>query len=264
MNVFARELKVHRRGLIFWSLGIVMMVYSGMAKYAAYEAAGESVTDILAQLPKGIQVVFGMSGFDLGKATGFYGVLFLYLAVMGAVHAALLGAHLIAKEERDHTSEFLYPKPVARSGILTGKLLAGLVNVVVFNLVSYASSLYFIDYFSDGEPFAVDVAVLTVGLLFIQLIFFSIGALVAGVSRKPKGSASRATSVMFGTFLLYYLVNMNEKLDFLRFFTPFKYFDAAVLMNEGLDPVFIALSVGIIAAAVFGTYRFYSARDLTV
>jgi len=70
---------------------------------------------------------------------------------------------------------------------------------------------------------------------------------------------------LFLTFLLWYVVNMEERLDFLKYFTPFKYFDAANLMaDHALDPVFVVLSVVIIALAVFATYRFYAARDLTV
>ena len=264
MNVFLRELKVHRWGLFWWSFGIVWLVYAGMAKYAAYSAAGQSVVDVMDQLPKAIKVVFGLSGFDLGTASGFYGVLFLYLAVMAAVHAVLLGAHLIAKEERDHTSEFLYTKPASRSRVLTGKLLAGLVNLIVFNLVTLATSFYFVNMFGKGEKFGSDMVALMVGLFFIQLVFFSIGAVVAGTSHKPKSAASVATSIMFLTFLLYYLVNMSESLGFLEYFTPFKYFDAAALMANGLDPIFVGLSVVIVALAIFGTYRFYAARDLSV
>jgi ABC-2 type transport system permease protein len=265
MNVFLREMKAHRWGLIFWSLGMVMMIYSGMAKYGAYEAAGESVTAILDQMPQSMQAVFGMTGFDLTTAAGFYGMLFLYLAVMGAVHASLLGAHLIAKEERDHTSEFLYAKPASRSRVLTGKLLAGLANIVIFNLVTTASSFYFVDFFNKDEPFGSDIVLLMVGLLFLQVIFFAIGAAVAGTSHKPKSAASRSTSIMFSTFLLFYMVNLNEDLDFLKYLTPFKYFEAGKLMADGaLDPVFVVLSVVIVALALFGTYRFYSARDLAV
>lgn len=265
MNVFLREMKAHRWGLIFWSLGMVMMIYSGMAKYGAYEAAGQSVEVILAQIPRSMQAVFGMTGFDLTTAAGFYGMLFLYLAVMGAVHASLLGAHLIAKEERDHTSEFLYAKPASRSRVLTGKLLAGVANLAVFNLVTTVSSFYFVDYFNKDEAFGGDIVLLMIGLFFLQVVFFAIGAAVAGTSRKPKSAASRSTSIMFATFLLFYMVNLNEDLDFLKYFTPFKYFEAGTLMAEGaLDPVFVGLSVVIVAAAIFGTYRFYSARDLSI
>ena len=265
MNVFLREMKAHRWGLIFWSLGMVMMIYSGMAKYGAYEAAGESVTAILDQMPDTVRVVFGMTGFDLSTAAGFYGMLFLYLAVMGAVHAALLGAHLIAKEERDHTSEFLYAKPASRSRVLTGKLLAGLANLIIFNLVTTASSLYFVDFFNKDAPFGDDIVLLMIGLFFLQVIFFAIGAAVAGTSHKPKSAASRATSIMFGMFLLYYVVNLNQDLEFLKYFTPFKYFEASALMTDGaLDPVFVVLSVVIVALAITGAYRSYSSRDLAI
>jgi len=265
MNIFLRELKAHRWGLFFWCLGMVSLVYMGMTKYGAYEASGESVQQIMDALPKGVQAVFGLTGFDLSTAAGFFGVLFMYIAVMGAVHAALLGSGLIAKEERDRTSEFLYSKPASRGKILTGKLLAGLFNLVVFNLVTLASSVYFVDYFNKDAPFGADIILLMAGLFFIQLVFFAIGALVAGTTHRPKAAASVATSIMFLTFLLAYAINMEEKLDFLKFITPFKYFDAANLMaDHALDPVFVVLSVAIVVVAIFGTYRFYAGRDLTV
>ena len=87
------------------------------------------------------------------KASGFYGIMFLYMAVMAAVHAVILGAGVIAEEERDKTSEFLYAKPVSRSRALTGKLLAGLTNLVVLNLVTLASSFVFVGFYGKGETF---------------------------------------------------------------------------------------------------------------
>lgn len=265
MNVFVRELKVQRTALIFWSLGMVALVGAGMAKFAGYEEAGQSVEQLMATLPRAVLVVFGMTGFDLSTAEGFYGVLFLYVAVMGAVHAVLLGSTLVSKEERDRTSEFLFAKPIPRGRALTGKLLAGLVNVVVLNLVTAVSSLYFVGFFGEGRSSSDEIQVLMVGLLFLQLIFLAVGAVVAGVSKRPKSAPSRATSVMFLTFLVFYLVNLNEDLAPLRFLSPFKYFDAATLMADGtLDPVYVVLSVAIIALAVAGTYRFFARRDLTV
>jgi len=265
MNIYLREMKAHRTALIWWSLGMVGLVSSGMAKYAQYEAAGQSIVDIFNTLPKAVLVVFGMQGFDLTKASGFFGVLFLYIAVMGAIHAALLGASIISKEERDRTSEFLYTKPVSRGSALTAKLAAGLTNIVVFNIATTVSSVYFVDYFSKGEAVGGEIGLLMVGLLFLQLIFFSIGALVAGVVKRPKAAPSIATSIMFLMFLVSYLVNMSENLDFLKYVTPFKYFDALDLLTDGrLDPLYVGMSVFIVALCVYGTYHFYSGRDLNV
>jgi ABC-2 type transport system permease protein len=216
-------------------------------------------------LPKAIGAVFGLTGFDLSTAAGFYGVLFLYIAIIGAVHAVLLGAGLIAKEERDRTSEFLYSKPASRGKVLTGKLLAGIFNLVVLNVVTLVTSIYVVDILNKEAPFTGDLVLLMVGLFFLQLVFFSIGALLAGSTHHPKAAASRASSIMFVTFLMSFVVNMSEKLDFLKYVTPFKYFDAANLMaDHALDPVFVGLAVAIIAVAVVTTYRLYAARDLAV
>lgn len=265
MNMFLREMKAHRTALIWWCVGMVALIGSGMAKYAAYETAGQSIEAIFDTLPKAVLVVFGMQGFDLTKASGFFGVLFLYIGVMAAIHASLLGASLVSTEERDRTSEFLYTKPVSRTRALTAKLLAGLTNVVIFNITTALTSWYVVDYFGKGEPLGHAITLLMVGLLFLQLIFFSIGALVAGVARRPKAAPSIATSLMFTTFLIAYLVNMSERLDFLKYVSPFKYFDALALLTDGkLDPLYVGMSVLIIGISVFGTYYFYNGRDLTV
>jgi ABC-2 type transport system permease protein len=227
--------------------------------------AGESVQEIMDALPKAIGAVFGLTVFDLSTAAAFYGVLFLYFAIIGAVHAVLLGAGLIAKEERDRTSEFLYSKPASRGKVLTGKLLAGIFNLVVLNVVTLVTSIYVVDILNKEAPFTGDLVLLMVGLFFLQLVFFSIGALLAGSTHHPKAAASRASSIMFVPFLMSFVVNMSEKLDFLKYVTPFKYFDAANLMaDHALDPVFVGLAVAIIAVAVVTTYRLYAARDLAV
>lgn len=264
MNVYRREMKAHRWGLTFWSIGMVFLVISGMAKYGAYASAGQSAADLMAGLPRTVQVVFGITGFDLTKASGFFGVLFLYLAVTGAIHAVLLGSDVISGEERDRTSEFLYAKPVSRPRVLTGKLAAGLTNVIVLNLVTVASSFVFVNYYGKGEPVTNKIVVMMTGLLFLQIIFFAIGAVVAGTTDKPKRAGARAMTILLVTFTLFYLINLDEKLDPLKYLTPFKYFDAASLMEVGLDPIFVALGGIITAASILGTYYFYERRDLGV
>jgi ABC-2 type transport system permease protein len=265
MNLFFRELKSHRKGLFFWCLGMAALVGSGMAKFAAYQDNGFSFNQLLDQFPKTMQVIFGLNGFDLTKASGFYGVLFLYIALMAAVHAVLLGSEIIAKEERDKTTEFLFVRPISRTKIITSKLAAGLCDLIILNAITLASSVIFVDYFNKGASVTKDILVLMAGLFFLQLIFFFIGMAVAGASKKPKTSASVATSVLLFTFILSYLIDFNSRLDFLKYFTPFKYFDARVLVASGrLDPVYVAISLAVIASLAYTTYSTYQGRDLNV
>jgi len=266
MNIFFRELKSHRNSLIFWSIGMIALIGASMAKYAAYASTGQSMGELIDQFPKMMQTIFGISGFDLSKASGFFGVIFMYVALMATIHAILLGSDVISKEERDRTSEFLFVKPLSRSYAVTSKLLSGLVNLIIINIVTLVSSIYFTAIVNKtGEPVNKDIMILMAGLFFLQLIFFTIGSAIAGISRKPKSAPGAATTTLLVTFFIYFIVNLNDKLDILKYLTPFKYFDARNLLADGkLDPLYITLSSAIIVVMLISTYVFYNKRDLNV
>lgn len=244
---------------------MVFLVASGIAKFNAYQTNGQSIATIVNQFPHSVQIIFGISGFDLTKVSGYYGVLFLYIAITGALHAVLLGSEIIAKEERDRTSEFLFVRPISRSRVISAKLLAGLTDLVILNLATFLSSLYFVNYFSKGQSITGFISWLLLGLFLLQLIFFSIGAEMAGVIRKPRLASSAAASILMFTLILMFVINFNESLEKLKFLTPFKYFDAQdILSVNNIEPVYIVLSAIIVSLFIFGTYYYYSRRDLKV
>jgi ABC-2 type transport system permease protein len=58
---------------------------------------------------------------------------------------------------------------------------------------------------------------------------------------------------------------MQEKLDFLKYFTPFKYFDAGELFRTGkMDGTYLLLSAAIIVVCVAAAYWIYNRRDLYI
>jgi ABC-2 type transport system permease protein len=58
---------------------------------------------------------------------------------------------------------------------------------------------------------------------------------------------------------------MQEQLDFLKYFTPFKYFDAGALYRTGsLDGGYLLLSAAIIAVCLAAAYWVYRKRDLYI
>lgn len=265
MNIFIREMKAHSKSLILWSVGILFMIISGMNKYSYYAESGQSMTDLISKIPESLRAVLGFGNFDVTLASGFYGMLFLYLLVMVTIHASMLGANIISKEERDKTTEFLMVKPVSRSRIITSKLLAALVNVLILNIVTLVLSIIIVDKYSRGEEVTGDILILMIGMLILQVLFLLIGTGIASISKNPKIAASAATTALLVAFILSIVVDMNSKLEGLKYVTPFKYFDAQhVMYGGGLDPVFVILSAVIIAALVCVTYVFYRKRDLNV
>jgi ABC-2 type transport system permease protein len=263
MNVFFRELKASWKGIIFWSIGTIILVWSGLVKYATINTTGQSITDLMKQFPRSVQVIFGISDFDLTKISGFFGVTFMYIALLATIHAILLGSGIIAKEERDKTSEFLLTKPTSRSKVITAKIFAGLVMLLIMNIVITISSLFFVNLYSNGESIVSEILLLMTGLLCLQLIFFFIGTAVASVVKKAKAASSIATGVLLFTFILTFLINMDERLDVFHYLTPFKYFDAKTIMADGHLSVFYLILAGVLVfASILLTYRAYQAKDL--
>ncbi|ODA39500.1 ABC transporter permease subunit [Desulfosporosinus sp. BG] len=265
MNVFKREMRANRKALIIWCIGVVFMIVSGMGKYVGLSASGQSINDLLAQMPKSLKAIMGMGTFDLSTATGYYGMLFFYLAMMATIHASMLGANIIAKEERDKTAEFLFLKPISRNKIISSKLLASLVNIVIFNLVTFVSSILMVQKYSKGEGVLADIAKLMLGMFILQLIFLSIGTAIAATSKHPKSAPSLATGILLLTFILSIAIDLNSRMEILKYLTPFKYFDAKNLIyTRGFEPVYLILSIVIVAGLSWATYVFYQSKDLNV
>ncbi|MEW9053505.1 MAG: ABC transporter permease subunit [Neobacillus sp.] len=265
MNIFIKEMKSHRKSLIIWSIGMILMVASGMSKYAGLSSSGQSMNEMMAQMPKAIQVVLGVGTLDLSKASGYYGILFIYLLLMGTIHAAMLGATIIAKEERDKTSEFLFVKPISRTHIITAKLTAALMNIIILNLVALLSSIVIVGNYSKGEAVTEEIVITMAGLFILQLLFLVVGSAIAAVKKRPKTAASITTGILLLTYILSVAIDLNEKIDNLKYLTPFKYFEAKNIMyGGGFEPIFIIISVLIIASLSVVTYAAYKKRDLNV
>lgn len=265
MNIVKRELRANLKSIIIWSLCMVFLIYAGMVKYSGFEAAGQSVNELIGQMPEAVKGIFGMNGLDLTSISGFYGIIYLYFMLLAGVHAVMLGTVIISKEERDKTADFLFVKPILRGRVITAKFIAALINIVVLNLVTLVSSISFVGMYNKGEAINDQIVRLMLFLFILQLIFLTFGAVIAAITRNTKKAASIATTVLLSAFILSAAIDINDKIDYLSFLTPFKYFEAAKIMREGsFEPVYLLLSIGIIACCTVGTYIIYSKRDLNV
>ncbi len=265
MNIVLRELRANMKALIIWCVMQVFLIYVGMLKYAGMAEAGNSVNDLLAGLPEIFKTMFGLSTFDLTHVGGYYGVFFLYFILLGSIHAVMLGAVIISKEERDKTADFLLTKPVSRVRIITSKLVAALINIVAFNLTTLIASIIIVDMYNQGQSITGDIIKLMIALFIIQLIFLSVGVGTAVMTRNTKKATSVSTAVLLITFILSMAIDMYSKIENLKYLTPFKYFEARQLMFGGqFEAVFIVLSALIVIVLVTVTYIFYKKRDMQV
>lgn len=264
MNIFIREMKANRKSLIIWCLSIIVLIYGAMLKYAGFKESGDLVNKMLDNMPKFIKTIWGLSNFNLMEIKGYYSVMFLYFILMATIHASMLGATILSKEERDKTAEFLLTKPTTRKNIITEKILASLVNLIIFNITTTFFSIIFTKYYSDYY-ITIEIVKLMSSMFILQLIFLSIGLALGAITKKSKVATSASTAFLLSTFLLSVYIDINGKVDFLKYFTPFKYFEAKnIIFGEGINYIYILLSVLIITASTFVTYKYYNNKDIAI
>ena len=264
MNVFKKEMKANIKSLIIWCCAQVFIIFAGMMKYQGFADSQVDVNALFAAFPQEIMVVFGIGSVDITKVAGFYSVFFLYFMLLAAVHAVMFGAVVVSKEERDHCADFVYTKPVRRFQVISPKLLAGVINILIFNMVTFAASVFFIAQHNNGDGLIDKVSLTMLALFILQLFFLALGALFGSILKNTKRATAAASGLVMGFFILSVVVDLYDKLAFLKILTPFKYFEGASLMiNDQLS--FNSAAILLIVSLVFFglTFVAFNRRDLS-
>lgn len=265
MNLFLRECKSNLKSLLIWCGCSVLLIFGVLAKYSGLSENDQNINQLMAQMPKAMQIIMGGGAFDFTTIGGFYGVTFGYLQLIAAIYAMLLGANVVAREERDKTVEFLLTKPVPRTKIIGRKLLTVLFYLILFTVVIYITSIFGVGLFDSGAKLNGSIALLCTGLLLIQLIYASLGVLLASVGKQPRRPARIGMAVVFGTYFLALAIQFEDSLSVLRPFTPIGYFDtAAVLNSKGLSVGYSLLSLTLTLVLCTAALYFYKKRDMKI
>ena len=264
MNIVLRELRANFKSLIIWSVIVLLFVTVGFSKFSAYEGNPELLA-ILDSMPPAVIEAFNFNAFNLTTITGFFGVMFGYFSLILSISAAMWGSDIITKEERDKTVEFALTLPVTRSKLVTGKIIAAVINSIALLLVTLAAILVNATAYQTDGQFYDFVSLSMVALFILQMIFLAVGILLGCAMTHYKRASSLAVSILLGAYFLSIIAGLNENLDFLKYLSPFKYFNPGVLLHESrLDINFILLSAGIIVVSLVAAYMTYAKRDLYI
>lgn len=264
MNIFLRELKSNFRSLLIWAGIVILFNVTGFAKFSGYYDNPELI-EVLNSFPPALLAAFNMNAFNLTTVTGFFGVMFTFFALLLSIAAAMWGSDIISKEERDKTVEFSLTLPIRRSRLITAKALAAFTNCVALLLVSWVTSLISVTPYNPDSDFYSFLSLGMLSLFIMQIIFLAVGVFLGCAMKQHKRANSIAVSVLLITYFLSIVSGLQEDLGFLKYFSPFRYFDPAILLRDAsIDISFLALSLAIIAVLTAGAYFTYARRDLYI
>ena len=264
MNIFIRELKTNFRSLIIWSAIVVLFVTIGISKFSAYEGNPELLA-VLDSMPPAMLEAFNMNAFNLTTLSGFFGVMFTYYALMASISAAMWGSDIISKEERDKTVEFSLTLPVTRRRVVTAKTLAAFVNCIGLLLIIWGASLVSSAQYQPDSEFYAFLRLCILAIFLMQMIFLTIGILLGCALKQYRRASAVAIALLLGTYFLSVISGLHDNLEFLKYLSPFKYFDAGLLLRESrFEPIYLIITAAIIVLSMLGAYYTYSRRDLYI
>ncbi len=264
MNIFLRELRSNLKSLLIWAVIVILFVIIGFSKFSAYEGNPELLA-ILDDMPPALLAAFSFNAFNLTTVTGFVGVMFTYFALLLSISAAMWGSDIISKEERDKTVEFSLTLPVTRRKLVVAKTLAAMINCIGLLIITWIAVAANSATYNPNNEFYEFLSLSMVALFIMQMIYLAIGVFLGCAMKQYKRASSVAVSLLLGTYFLSIISGLNENLDFLKYFTPFKYFNpASLLLESKIDVNFVWLSAGIITIALIAGYFTYSRRDLYI
>lgn len=261
MILVKHELKQSRISLLVWTVSIGFLLAVCIFLFPEMKGEMNDVSDMFASMGS-FSEAFGMNQVDFGTLQGFYAVeCGNILGLGGAFFAALCAVSALAKEEKEHTAEFLLTHPVSRSRIVTEKLFAVLIQIILMNAIVLLISIGAIAAIGEDLPLE-EILLLHFAYFLLQL---EIAAICFGVSAFiRRGSLGIGLGIATVLYFLNIIANISESAEFMNYITPFGYADGAdIVASVRLDVGLVALGLTYGVIGLFLAYLKYSRKDIS-
>ena len=261
MTVFKHELRQGRSALIIWTAAISFMLGVCIVIYPEMSTQMGDISAMFADMGSFSQA-FGMDRINFGEFLGFFGVeCGNVLGLGGAFFAALLGISALAKEEKEHTAEFLLTHPVSRTRVITEKLCAVIAQIVILNLAVIAVTA--LSVLIIGE----EADIKTFALLFLSffLMQLEVAAVTFGISAfLRRGSLGIGLGLAAVFYFMNIVANLIDETKFLKYITPFGYTESADIIADGaLNGGYLAVGMALAALGVILAFWKYGRKDIS-
>ena len=260
MTILFHELKQNRISFAVWTAAIGFLLAICVFMYPEMKGEMNSVTDMFSSMGS-FTAAFGMDRLDFGSFIGFYAVeCGNILGLGGAFFAALIGISSLAKEEKERTAEFLLAHPLSRAKIVTEKISAVLVQILLMNLLIFAVAVLSAVIIGEEIPWK-ELGLIHLANLLLQAelacVCFGISAFLR------RGGLGIGLGLAAVLYFLNIIANISEKAEFLKYITPFGYTEGADILTEGaLDGTLISVGIVLSVLSLGIAYVKYCKKDI--
>jgi ABC-2 type transport system permease protein len=262
MNLYIKEFKSSVKPLIIWLICLILFIGAGMAKYISFAKQEDIINELMSSMPFAFRKAMSLNILNLTKVLDYYAYMFSFVMLFSAVYAMKLGATIIIKEESYKTIEFLATKPIGRKQIITSKIFCAITNIAIFDIMLLFASFIILESVKV-EAYNIESLISVIFPFFIfQLIYFFVGMFISIKLKSIKKSTTYTLGVVMITYLLSVVSNLTTGFGFIKYVSPFKYFEPVRMFHVGLpDPIYFVISGIIIVMCTVSVYILYENKD---
>lgn len=267
MIIYNLSVKRYIGSAILWSLilgvlfAFVMLLFPTVSNSSLAHnlAASTSGLPLLAQEILGLRIAPNFTA-----PVSYFAYFFQFVVLVASLYASIIGARALSPEEGRGTIEFLYAQPVSRSSIVTQKLLSALVGYLIFTVILVvvtAGLTFFVDR-SQGLAHTILVLIPAFfAMFFCGLIFLAIGFFFSSLLRSGGESIPIALAIVVVSFILGLMGSIVGQVSFLRYVSPIHFSQPITYIESGLNLIFIACGLVVIALTLFFSYFIYKRKN---
>lgn len=260
MIIVRHELRQGRVSFVIWTAAISFLLAVCVFLFPEMKHEMDEIGQMFSSMGS-FTAAFGMDKLSFGTLTGYYAIeCGNVLGLGGAFFASLTAVAILCKEEKGRTAEFLLTHPISRARVVSEKLAAVIIQLVVMNLIVLAVSACSMLAVGEEIPWK-DISLLHTAYFIMQLELAGICFGISSVLRK--GSIGVGLGVAIIAYFMNLIANITDSAEFLKNITPFGYCDAAEIAGSGsLDAARIAIGAVIAVVCVLGAFAMYTRKDI--
>lgn len=259
-----RELKVNLKSFLIWIIilmsifGIVFIMYPSIMN-------SENIKDmeeLIKVFPEEMLKMFNMDITSLSSAFGWLKTEgFVLILLITGMYSSILGSNILLKEENDRTIEYLYAKPISRNKIITSKILVGIFYIILMILFILLFNLVGLSLIEkiDLKLFLL----LSISPILICIPIFFISMFISCFFNKTKKVLGVSIGIVFISYFLMILSNLNDKSEFFKYFSIYSLGDPRnIILNNNIPILNIIICVFVSLIFIFGIYKIYNRKEL--
>ena len=264
-TVFAEILRRHWRQVLYWGLGIAVLIVYVLVVTADSEVLA-GYAEMVAKFPPALMEMFGLDAETVGTIEGFlaFGV-FTYSAIILAVYAIIAGLSITANEEDAGILDVVLSLPLPRWRVVLEKLAA--YSVILLGIVAIGCAVAVLRL--QASEYQLDMGNLVqsfLNLVPITMLIMAFTAFVASLVRGRNTAAAIAAVFVIASYLIDSLGGMlgGQLAETLSRFSVFYYLDAEAVLRSGLVWTHVVGLLAVTGLLAAGSVWAFERRDVGI